>query len=80
MPLDNNHPSDITIVDDLQIKKIQEISHKIDIVDQTVKAINIETIIHDQTLKKTFQTNIPYHRYKTNYYWNTIYHQTYPYF
>ena len=35
--LENNHPKDITIVEDLQTKKIHEIFHKIDIVDQTVK-------------------------------------------
>ena len=51
MTLDNNHPSDITTVDDLQIKENHEIPHKIDMVDQTVKTIKIETIIHDQTLK-----------------------------
>ena len=48
MSLDNNHPTNITIVEDLQIKEIHVISHKIDIVDQTVKTINIEIIIQDQ--------------------------------
>ena len=33
---------------DLQTKKSYEISHKIEIVDQTVKTINIEIIILDQ--------------------------------
>ena len=36
MSLDNNHPKGMTIVEDLQIKEIHEISQKIDIVDQTV--------------------------------------------
>ena len=49
MPLYNNHPTDITIVEELQIKEIHEITHKIDIVDQTIKTINIEAIIQDQT-------------------------------
>ena len=49
MPLDNNHPPDITIMEDLQTKEIHKISHKIDIVDQTVKTIDIEIIIQDQT-------------------------------
>ena len=49
MPLDNNHPTVITIVEDLQIKEIRNISHKIDRVDQTVKIINIEIIFEDQT-------------------------------
>ena len=49
MPLDNNHPTDITIVEDVQIKKIHEISRKIDIIDQKVKTINIKIIIQDQT-------------------------------
>ena len=35
--------------EDLQIKEIHEISHKTDIVDQTVRTINIETTIQDQT-------------------------------
>ena len=48
MPLDNNQPKDITIVEDLQIKKIHKNSHKIDIVDQTVKTIDIEITIQDQ--------------------------------
>ena len=49
MSLENNHSRDITIVEDLQIKEIHVISHKIDIIDQTVKTINIEIIIQDQT-------------------------------
>ena len=49
MSLDNNHPLDINIVEDLQIEEFHEISHKIDIFDQTVKTINIEIIIQDQT-------------------------------
>ena len=48
MPLDNKYPTDRTIVKDLQIKEIHEISHKIYIVDQTVKTINIETIKLEQ--------------------------------
>ena len=48
MPLDNNYATDITIVEDLQIKKIHKISHKTDIIDQTVKTIDIELIIQDQ--------------------------------
>ena len=49
MSLDNTSTTDITIVEDLLIKEIHEISHKIDIVDQTVKTINVEIIIQDQT-------------------------------
>ena len=49
MPLDNNHPTVITIVENLQLKEIHETSHKLDIVDQTVKTINIEIISEDQT-------------------------------
>ena len=57
IPLDNNHPTDITIVEDPQIKEIHEISHKIDIVDQTVKTIIIEITIQDQTqIEATTQT------------------------
>ena len=52
MPLDNNEPTDITIVEDLQIKEKHENSHKIDIVDQTVKTIDIEIIIQDQIQKE----------------------------
>ena len=48
IPLDNHHFNEITIAEDLQ-KKIHEISHKIDLVDQTVKTINIEITIQDQT-------------------------------
>ena len=39
---------------DLQIDEIHKISHKIDIVAQTVKIINIEIIIHDQTQTEVF--------------------------
>ena len=49
MSLDNTHTTDITIVEDLLIKEVHEISRKIDIVDQTVKTINVEIIIQDQT-------------------------------
>ena len=38
-----------TIAEDLQIEEIFEISHKIDIVGQTVKTINNEVNIQDQT-------------------------------
>ena len=48
MSLDSNHPTDITNVEDLRIKEFHEISHGIDIVDQTVKTIDIEIIIQDQ--------------------------------
>ena len=49
IPLDNNHLTEITTAEDLQIKEIHEVFHKIDIVDQTVKTINIEITIQDQT-------------------------------
>ena len=49
IPLDNNHLTEITIAEDLQIKEFQKNSHKIDIVDQTVKLISLEIIIQDQT-------------------------------
>ena len=48
MPLDNNLPTDITIVENLQIKETHEISHRIDTVDETVKTIDIKIIIQDQ--------------------------------
>ena len=48
MSLDNNHHTDITIVEDLRIKEIHEISHRIDIVNQTVKTIHIKIIFPDQ--------------------------------
>ena len=48
MSLDSSHPTDITSVEDLRIKEIHEISHGIDIVDQTVKTIDIKIIIQDQ--------------------------------
>ena len=56
-PLDNNHSTDITLAEDLQIKEIHEISQKRDVVDQTVRTINIETTIQDQT-----QTEVTTHR------------------
>ena len=48
IPLDNNYQK-ITIAEVLQIKETHDISHKIDIVDQTVKTINIEIVIQDET-------------------------------
>ena len=67
MSLENNHPTDMTIVEDLQIKEVHVVSHKVDIVDQTVKTTNIEIIIQDQTQTETItqiitgivQTQIP---------------------
>ena len=47
--LENNHSTDLTIVEDRQIKEIHEISHKIDIVDQTFKITSIEITFQDQT-------------------------------
>ena len=43
-----SHPIILVIEVDHQNKEIHEISHKIDIVDQIVKIISIEVIIHDQ--------------------------------
>ena len=37
IPLNKNHPTDITIREDLQIEEFHKFSHKIDMVDQTVK-------------------------------------------
>ena len=48
-PLDNNHRTYITIAEGLQIKVNHEIFHKKDLVDQTVKTINFETTIPDQS-------------------------------
>ena len=48
MPQDNNQPTGITIGEDLQIKEFHEVSHKLDIVDQRVKTIDIAKIIQDQ--------------------------------
>ena len=48
MSLDNNHPTDITIVEDLQIKEIHEFSHTIEIVDQIVRTMDIKIIFQDQ--------------------------------
>ena len=45
---ETNHPITLVIELDLQNKEIHEISHKIDIVDQIVKIISVETTIHDQ--------------------------------
>ena len=49
MSLDNNLLTKITTAEDIEIEKIHEISHKRHIVDQTVKTINIERFIQDQT-------------------------------
>ena len=57
IPLDNNHLTEITIAVDLQIKEIHEISHKIDIVDQTVETINIEITIQDQNQTEVITQN-----------------------
>ena len=46
---ETNHFITLVIEADHQSKKIHENSHKIDIVDQIVKTIIIETTIHDQT-------------------------------
>ena len=46
--LKNNHFMIRIIEDDHQTKKIYEISHKTDIVNQTVKTISIEKTIQDQ--------------------------------
>ena len=48
MSLDNHHPTDITNVEDLRIKKNHKFSHRIDIVDQTDKTTDIKIIIQDQ--------------------------------
>ena len=47
MSQDNNHPTNTTIEEDLRIKKIHEISHIIDIVDQTGKTIDIKIIFQN---------------------------------
>ena len=52
IPLDDNQFTEITTTEDLQINEIHEISHKTDIVDQTVKTINTELVIQDQTKQK----------------------------
>ena len=44
-----NHRITLTTEVDHQIKETCEILHKTDIVDHTVKILNIEIIIHDQT-------------------------------
>ena len=67
IPLDNNHLIDLAIAEDLQIEEKHEISHKIDIVDQTVKTINVEITFQDQAQTKVttqiitdiVQTQIP---------------------
>ena len=51
--LDNNQLITRIIEEDHQIKEIHEVSHKTDIVDQTVEIVNIEITIQDQT-----QTNL----------------------
>ena len=59
MSLDNNHSTDITIEENLRIKKIHEISHRIDIVDQTVKTIDIKIIVQDQIqIEATVRTSL----------------------
>ena len=45
---ETNHPIILVIEVDHQNKETNEISHKIDIVDQIVKIISIEITIHDQ--------------------------------
>ena len=42
IPPDNNHLTEISTAEDLRIKENHKLSHKKDIVDQTVKTINIE--------------------------------------
>ena len=49
IPLENNHLTEISTAGDLQIEETHKFPVKIDIVDQTVKTNNIETIIQDQT-------------------------------
>ena len=46
--IDNNHFIEIPIAENLQIEEIHKNSQKIDLIDQTVKITNIETIIQDQ--------------------------------
>ena len=59
MPLDNNLPTDITFVENLQIKETHEISHRIDTVDETVKTIDIKIIIQDQIqIEAIIQTSL----------------------
>ena len=58
-PLDNNHLTEIIIAEDPQIEEIHNISHRIDIFDQTVKTIKIEISIQEQTqTEKTTQITI----------------------
>ena len=54
LPPENKHPADNTIAEDVQLKEIHEVSHKIDIVDQTVRTIIIETTFQDQTQTEVF--------------------------
>ena len=61
IPLDNNHLTEITIAEDLQIEEFQKISHKIDIVDQTVKLISNYS---------NYNRNQSHSNYKTRYYSN----------
>ena len=60
-----NHLSGITTAEDLQIEEIHKISHKIDIVDQTVKTTKIEiTIKHQTQTEVTFQIVIDFILFK----------------
>ena len=52
IPLENSHLTEITTAENLQIEEIHKVSHKVDIVDQTVKTINVEIIIQDQIKQK----------------------------
>ena len=63
-PLDNNHRTDITFVEDLQIKEIHKISDKIDIVDQTVKTISIKNNYSRSNSKRSNYSN--YNRRRSN--------------
>ena len=45
-------------MEDLEIREIHEISHKIDIINQTIKTISIAITIHDQTQIEVTTQNI----------------------
>ena len=49
IPLDNNYLTQLTTAENLQIEGFHEISHKIDLVNQTVITIKIVITIQDQT-------------------------------
>ena len=63
---ETNHLIILVIEADHQNKEIHEISHKIDIVDQIVKIINIETTIHAQIQSRECSFNTKSHSNSRN--------------